>query len=526
MTGLDPSELWPRATPADWLATVSADLEGADPEALNTPIEDGVEMQPLFGRSDLPPVSAASTPTAKFIAAPMQLALRVGPEPGQAIPALPDGFGLLRLSDPELESHLAAGETARVRALDPAQHVLTLSANPSGVRALATLERTGLPHHVVLDVVDRVDGESPARELALTLAAVVDVMRGFGEGAQPRPGALAERLMAPVCIGTDLVTQIAKARAARWLWHSVMTAFEVEPPRRRARVWAKASVACYSAVDPQLNLVRGALQMFAAASADTDVFEPLLHDPVGNPNESARLAANQLRLLHHEAEAQRVRDPAGGAFAVESLTTQIAQQAWRLLQAIESRGGASRTNHGLDALAASAPAERVLVGTNRFADPRAEVTASPATTIQRHAAPYENLRRRTAHQSIDALVLPFGEPGSARAHAEWAVDLLHTAGIEPIVSPRCASPAQARDEIGRHQNIRLLVCCGLDDASGTFVRSVLTAIADRPQAPLLYATGTTPPASETWGPVGFLHRDLDTVGTLSGILDRLRVGSP
>ena len=172
---------------------------------------------------------------------------------------------------------------------------------------------------------------------------------------------------------------------------------------------------------------------------------------------------------------------------------------------------------------AGTPRERVLVGTNRFADPSARVAAAPVSAIARPAIPYEVLRRRSATRSIAAAVLPFGDAGLARPQTEWAVDFLRTAGIEPQQAPLCASLAQAGEAISRLAGTHLLVCCGIDDANGTFVRGVRAILGDRAHAPLLYATGKPPPDSATWGAVGFLHRELDAVGTLSGILDRLGV---
>jgi methylmalonyl-CoA mutase N-terminal domain/subunit len=291
-----------------------------------------------------------------------------------------------------------------------------------------------------------------------------------------------------------------------------MAAFAVAPALRHATIWARASVRCWSAIDPELNLNRAALQTFAAMVAGCAVLEPLLHDPLPGPAESLRLAANQHRLLLHEAGVGATPDPASGSFAIEALTAQIATSAWAMLQARE-RG---------DGVATPAPAgAEVLVGTNRFADPDARIT-SPLPT-PRPAAAYETLRRRTKASPVAAVVVPFGETRAARAATEWATELLRTAGIEPQVTAPCATPAQVVEQLSAHAAARVVVLAGASDPTGSFLRPACAARHGDPRRPLLYATGEPPPGSETWGAIGFLHRRLDPVGTLGGILDRIGV---
>jgi methylmalonyl-CoA mutase len=517
MDGAEQGAPWPRATYADWLAMVRADAEGVDVSGLRTLLDTGVVLDALVHAGNVPAASLARAADHHGAAAPA-CALRLAWRTERLdLQAPPDGYALVRHCDPALCAALARGEGEHVGRLDATQHVLTLPSDDAGTRALATLARHGLPHAVVLDVLDRIDEPAPARELALTLAALVDVMRSLGDDA------LAARLFFPVRLCTDLLTQIAKVRAAAWLWHTVTHAVAPAATPRAARVWARASDLAFSAIDPELNLVRGALQMFAAAASGCFAFEPLLHDPLGNPSDSARLAANQLRLLHHESNALAVADPGGGAFVLESLTAQITHSAWEMFGAIERAGGASQTDGGRAVLPAAPARPRVLVGSNRFADPRARVGAAPPAVAARPAAPFEALRRRTAARPVAALVLPFGEPGPARAQAEWATDLLRTVGIEPQHAARCTTAAQAHAQLAAFPHACVLVCAGADDAAGGFVRSLMADLAPRQEAPLLYVTGRAPAGSEVWGAVGFLHPDLDLAGTLSGILDRLQL---
>lgn len=501
---------WPHFELSAWRDTARAELDGGDVDALATQLDAAVSMAPLYTHADLPADAGATTRTPPS-ARPTRLAMTCADVSGDGVAAV-DGYELVRVTDRSVQAALANGETEVVRRLDPHTVALTLNADAEGMAALSTLERAGLPHVVVLALLDGDEVPAPARALALSLATVADVLGGLGTSPAPRPAALAARLCLPVHVGTDVVTQIAKVRAARWLWHTLMTAFEVEPDLRHARIWAKASSLCWSAIDPELNLGRAALQGFAATASGCDAFEPLLFDPQRAASESCRLAANQHRLLLHEGELMRVHDPAAGSFAIESLTRQIAASAWAMLQA------------GRDAMAPlDHRPEPVLVGTNRFADPTARVTQAPPGGEGRPAKPFEDLRRRTQGIEIRAHVLPFGDPGTARAHTAWAADLLRTAGIEPQESEPCATVAAMRARLEHRPPTQVVVLCGLDDGNSSFVRGARAAIDGVTPRPLLYATGEPPRGSENWGAIGFLHRGLDPIGTLHGILDRLGV---
>ncbi|MEZ5964606.1 MAG: methylmalonyl-CoA mutase family protein [Planctomycetota bacterium] len=502
---------WPQQSVDSWREVARAELDGGDPDALACPLGEGVEMRPLFTRADMPADLAPPQPEHPDVA-PTRVAM-VANDAASAAASTAEALGhdLVRIAARGLQTSLANGETEDVRRLDPDRVALTLAATPEGMAALATLERAGLPHAVVLDIVEEETAAAPADELAASLCVLVQVLRGLGLSPAPRPSALAARLYLPLRLGTDLVTQVAKVRAARWLFHTVTSAFEVDLERRHARVWAIASRRCWSAIDPELNLARATLQAFAAVAGGCEVFEPLLFDPVAALDESRRLAANQHRLLVHEADLTRVHDPLAGSYAVESLTAQIANGAWSRLQAW------ARDGH----LPAPEPAPAsTLVGTNRFADPAARVTLAPEAPSARPAASFEHLRRRSAERPVAAVLVPFGEPTTARPRIDWAADLLRTAGIEPDEAPPCSTAEAVQAELARRTDARIVVLCGLDDRDGTLVRGVAATLAGNPR-PLLYATGEPPRGSEAWGAIGFLHRGLDTASTLHGVLDRL-----
>ena len=138
---------------------------------------------------------------------------------------------------------------------------------------------------------------------------------------------------------------IAKLRAARQLWARVAEVVG-EPDAGAATVHAVTSLPMMAQRDPWVNMLRTTLAAFAAGvgGADTVLVHPFdVAIPGGFPGTAAsfarRIARNTQLLLLEESHIGRVLDPAGGSWFVEDLTEQLAEQAWKHFQDIESRGG-------------------------------------------------------------------------------------------------------------------------------------------------------------------------------------------
>ena len=138
---------------------------------------------------------------------------------------------------------------------------------------------------------------------------------------------------------------IAKLRAARQLWARVAEVVG-EPEAGAATVHAVTSLPMMAQRDPWVNMLRTTLAAFSAGvgGADTVLVHPFdVAIAGGLPGIAAsfarRIARNTQLLLLEESHIGRVLDPAGGAWFVEDLTEQLAEQAWKHFQDIESRGG-------------------------------------------------------------------------------------------------------------------------------------------------------------------------------------------
>lgn len=209
---------------------------------------------------------------------------------------------------------------------------------------LATLHRNyqAMGHHGPLFILDgRVVADalgSEGQEIASILAQAVDMFRA-GERAGLNLQAVAARLAAKLTVDADQFLSIAKLRALRLVWTRLSEAMGLDAAPLDIR--AETSWRMLSARDPWVNVLRATIACFAGAVGGAS--EIALHpftSALGRPDGLARrLARNTQAILAEESSLDRVVDPAGGSYYVESLTQALANKAWTIFQDIEKAGG-------------------------------------------------------------------------------------------------------------------------------------------------------------------------------------------
>ena len=224
-------------------------------------------------------------------------------------------------------------------------------------------------------------GGSAVHELAFALATGVAYLRALTErGVAIDTAAAAVALH--FAIGGQFFMEVAKLRAARLLWAQVVAAFGASPAAGAVRVHARTARRNKSAIDPHVNMLRAPTEALAAAGGGADsVCVAPFDEPFSPPDDfSRRIARNVQIILQDEAHMKRLIDPAGGSYAVETLTDELARAAWALFQEIERQGGMAAAlesgfiQSNIAAVAdkrAAALAKRrdVLVGVNQFVNP-------------------------------------------------------------------------------------------------------------------------------------------------------------
>ncbi len=183
-------------------------------------------------------------------------------------------------------------------------------------------------------------GASEAQELACAVATGTAYLRAM-TAAGLDLGAAFGQIAFTFSTDANLFLSIAKLRAARKLWGRVAEACGMPAAARGMRLHAVTSERMLSRRDPWVNILRDTVAALAASVAGADSVTVLpFTTAIGLPDAAARrIARNTQLVLQEELALNRVIDPAGGSWAIESLTDAMALEAWTLFQTIEREGG-------------------------------------------------------------------------------------------------------------------------------------------------------------------------------------------
>jgi len=181
-------------------------------------------------------------------------------------------------------------------------------------------------------------GGSAVEELACALAAAVAYWRALADANVP-PDEAASMIAFHLTADPDVFLSLAKFRALRALWARATEVAGLAP--QPASASAELSMRTMTTRDPHTNLLRATAAGFAAASGGAHAIVLLpFSAAAGMPDAfSQRMARNTQLILGEEAGIGRVIDAAGGAWYVETLTHDLAAQAWAQFQEIEAAGG-------------------------------------------------------------------------------------------------------------------------------------------------------------------------------------------
>ncbi|WP_274628658.1 methylmalonyl-CoA mutase [Arvimicrobium flavum] len=222
-------------------------------------------------------------------------------------------------------------------------------------------------------------GSTLVQELAFTLADGREYVRAaLKKGLDVDD--FAGRLSFFFAIGMNFFMEAAKLRAARLLWTRIMEEFEPKKPSSlMLRTHCQTSGVSLQEQDPYNNIVRTAFEAMSAALGGTQSLHTNSFDEaIALPTEfSARIARNTQLILQHETGVTKVVDPLAGSYYVESLTKDLADAAWKLIEEIEAMGGMTKAvNDGLPKRlieeaatkrqAAVDRGDEVIVGVNKY----------------------------------------------------------------------------------------------------------------------------------------------------------------
>jgi methylmalonyl-CoA mutase len=187
-------------------------------------------------------------------------------------------------------------------------------------------------------------GATADQELAFTIADGLEYVRAVLDRGLDIDR-FASRLSFFFAIGMNFFMEVAKLRAARLLWHRVISQFDPQDPRSAMlRTHCQTSGVSLTEQDPYNNVVRTAVEAMAAVLGGTQSLHTNSFDEaLGLPTDfSARIARNTQLILAEETGIPKVVDPLAGSYYVEALTNELAEKAWALIEEVESLGGMTK----------------------------------------------------------------------------------------------------------------------------------------------------------------------------------------
>ncbi len=316
---------------------------------------------------------------------------------------------------------------------------------------------TGPYHH---------SGASSTQDLAFAVATALEYLRAMTRAGMEIDDA-ARQIAFGVSIGTQFFRAIAKLRALRTMWAKVVVECGgSEEAARGTQIRARTSRRVLTSVDPWVNLLRNTVCCFAGAVAGANAITTAPLDAALGPSDdfSRHLARNTQVILQEESHLNRVIDPAGGSWFLETLTGQLAERAWDLLRQVEGRGGMIRAAtegwaaQQIDEVVAArdrdlATRRQVVTGISEHPDVREEPLLRPRPDLVRLRAEASTRLvawRRDHRSNSEAQALartaadPSRTPGSLTAAAVAAARAGATLGqMAAALTPPGSVPARA-----------------------------------------------------------------------------------
>jgi len=187
-------------------------------------------------------------------------------------------------------------------------------------------------------------GANLVQELAYTLADGKEYVKtAMARGMDV--DTFAGRLSFFFAIGTNFFMEAAKLRAARLLWHRIMTELGAKNDRSKMlRTHCQTSGVSLAEQDPYNNVIRTAYEAMSAVLGGTQSLHTnALDEAIALPTDfSARIARNTQLILQEETGVTNVVDPLAGSYYVEKLTADLADEAWKLISEVDGLGGMTK----------------------------------------------------------------------------------------------------------------------------------------------------------------------------------------
>lgn len=396
-------------------------------------------------------------------------------------------------------------------------------------------------------------GCSSSQELAFVLSTAIGYINGL-QMVGFTIDEIAPLFQVKLSLGSNLFMEIAKIRAFRLLWAEMIRAFGGN--ERSQKIWIHGRSARFnkSVYDIYTNVLRTTTEAFSGVIGGADSLEIGCFDELIKPGDefSRRIARNQQILLAEESHLNKVIDPAGGSYYIESLTNELANLAWKQMQELEEEGGMIKalragTIHERIAVVAKARIDAVnkrrdvFVGVNMFAaaDEAAIspsqgklVTEEIAVSLDASALPklravqaIEALRARVNNakqiQDTSIMLINMGSLAEYKARADFSTGFFQ-AGAFNVEGSQAFASVEDAVKAAEESNAAAYCICSTDDNYKSLVPELCAALKGKP----LILAGYPADMVESYKAAGidiFIHIRADLVATLNDLLNLMGV---
>jgi methylmalonyl-CoA mutase len=371
---------------------------------------------------------------------------------------------------------------------------------------------------------------------------------------------VADSLQFSFGIGSNYFMEIAKLRAARLLWSTLVKQYQPENQKStRMFIHSTTSLWNKTVYDPYVNLLRTTTEGMSAAIGNTDSMTILPFDfPYKDESEfSRRIARNQQLILKEEAYLDKIVDPAAGSYYIENLTNSMALHSWELFKSIEEKGGmieCIKTGFIQDEIERScqkknmdiAQRKIVILGTNQYPNPLESVSDSiekqekardeqPSAYkkmhIYRGARAFEEIRLATEHavskgkKKSSVFLLTLGNPGMRKARATFATNFFGCAGYEIIEKPGLKT-VEDGVKAALDSKAEIIVLCSSDEEYANLAPAACQEIRAKNKEVLIFVAGYPKEIVETLKSGGiddFVHIRTNVLEFLRNLQKRMGI---
>lgn len=367
----------------------------------------------------------------------------------------------------------------------------------------------------------------------------------------------AARIRFNMGVSSNFFMELAKFRAARMMWAQIVAQYGADKDACKMNAHAATSRYNQTLYDAHVNLLRSQTEAMSAALAGVDSITVTPFDvPYKTPDEfSERIARNQQHLLKEESHLDKVVDPAGGSYYVETLTVSLAKEAWKLFLDTEEKGGfLACCNDGEVAKTVRESSEKrhtdvarrkeILLGTNQYPNVN-EIAAEKIVTLngslpcgchhtdnaceenpaglpsKRAASDFEALRLATeaASNRPKVFMLTIGNLAMRLARAQFSTNFFGCAGYE-IIDNLGFKTVEEGVDAALAKGADIVVLCSSDDEYAELAPAAFKYLDGRAE----FVVAGAPACMDDLKAVGineFVHVRCNVLDTLKAFNDRL-----